>query len=201
MTRVYTAIGPLEVWLNECTYNPSHDSLLAIEALKILRDRGASYDSVLDLGTGSGVLALASYILFKPRRLGAIDLSWCSLEAARMTLPSGALLALCDKGRCLRGGWDLVVVNPPYLPEEPPEPPWGCGEMLEAAWSGLGVVEGMVKAAAGLGREVLVVYSSLTRPRPPELLKRLGFHLEILVKQGFFMEELSVVYGVRSGEA
>lgn len=186
----------MELWVNECTYPPSDDSLLAVEAMRAMAESGAGYERVLDLGTGSGVLAVAAHRIFRPRLVAAVDSSWCAAESAARNLPPGSLVAVCRDARCLGGSWDLVIVNPPYLPEEPPEPPLDCGGMLEASWRGLGVAESMVGAAAGLGREVLVVYSSLTRPSPAEVLRGLGFRVEVLARRAFFMEEIVVARGV-----
>lgn len=89
---------------------------------------------VLDLGTGSGALAVAAAFAFPDARVVATDLSPDALEVAainvrrhgledRVALRAGALyepLASDD------GPFDLVLSNPPYVPESrrgrlPPE--------------------------------------------------------------------------------
>ncbi len=91
-----------------------------IEALEHECSRWAS-PRVLDLGTGSGAIALALAQEWAPARVTATDLSEAALEVARV---NAATLALEAHVRFLRGDWfdavpgerfEVVVANPPYI--------------------------------------------------------------------------------------
>jgi release factor glutamine methyltransferase len=190
-------LGSLEVWLNECTYEPSDDSLLLVEGLERLFLEGRRYERILDVGTGTGLLALAAFRLFKPSSLAAVDVSPCSLESASRNLPGEALLARCDGASCIEGYWDLAIVNPPYLPLPSVREPFTCKEMVEASWSGGGVFERLIRESASRAGEILVVYSSLSPAVAEDLLEPLGFEARRLDRRSFFMEELYVVHAAR----
>lgn len=92
---------------------PETEALVA-EAL------AASFDRVLDLGTGSGAIVL-SLLAERPAVHGvAVDLSGPALEVARR---NAAALGLTDRCTFTQGSWfapvdgtfDLIVSNPPYI--------------------------------------------------------------------------------------
>jgi release factor glutamine methyltransferase len=75
---------------------------------------------IADLGTGSGAILLA--LLHElPQALGiGTDCSLAAIETARanarrLGLAERAAVVACDFGAALRGGFDLVVTNPPYV--------------------------------------------------------------------------------------
>ncbi|MBU1358309.1 MAG: peptide chain release factor N(5)-glutamine methyltransferase [Gammaproteobacteria bacterium] len=85
-------------------------------ALEVLADRRSPH--VLDLGTGSGAIALAIQAARPDARVTGIDLSPDALQvaesnAARLGLPvrflQGDWLGAAD------ARWDLIVTNPPYV--------------------------------------------------------------------------------------
>lgn len=81
---------------------------------------------VLDIGTGSGCIALAIKHARPSARVTAVDVSEAALRVARqnadlhdlaVTFLHGDLLAP-DFVRQVAGSWDLIVSNPPYLARE-----------------------------------------------------------------------------------
>jgi len=116
---------------------------------------------VLDVGCGSGALMLVA------SRRGAyvvgVDIDPVCARAARVNLEANGLgaagdIVVCDSAECLRGGFDLAVVNPPFLPVEG-EPYYACGRGCSAA-------RRMLSAAAHLARRVLYAWSSLSGDPP-----------------------------------
>ncbi|MGC9112082.1 methyltransferase [Acidilobus sp.] len=190
--EITTAAGRLRVALSRCVYEPSDDSLLAIEAMVKLKEMGRTYEAVLDLGTGSGVLALASSLLFRPRRLAAVDISPYAVECARATLGPDAAVIQCNGAKCLNNRWDLVILNPPYLPSsEVPRDECDFWEFL--AWSEGTNHERLCRDAAEVGNEVLIVRSSLSSFNVDSCLRDEGLHMDgVLASRRFFMEELRV---------
>ncbi len=186
----------MKLLVNECTYPPSDDTELLIEAMEELASRGRAYDSVIDIGSGSGVLALAAQKLLGATRLAAVDASFCAALSAKANLGARHLVAVCPNAACIRGRWDLAIVNPPYLDEEPGHvSPWNCEHKLW--WAGRGLMEAMVSAGASLAREVLVASSTLSPVDPKVILASKGLRVEVLASRSFFMERLEAVWAWR----
>ena len=121
-------LGTREFWglpfrLSEVTLVPRPDTETVVElALEIFRERQASRQMrIADIGTGSGAILLA--LLHEiPGAVGVgTDLSLTALKTARdnaaaLGLADRASFVACSYATALRGPFDLVVSNPPYIP-------------------------------------------------------------------------------------
>ncbi|MEI6557494.1 MAG: peptide chain release factor N(5)-glutamine methyltransferase [Rhodospirillaceae bacterium] len=119
-------LGRREFWSLEfalCpdTLDPRPDSETVVEAALALvpRDRPLA---ILDLGTGSGCLLLAllselpaAHGLGIDRSAGA--LATAAANAGRLGLAGRARFECADWRHGLAGHYDLIVANPPYIPE------------------------------------------------------------------------------------
>jgi len=79
--------------------------------------------SVLEIGTGSGCIAIACAMAFPSARVVATDISPEALEVAgqnvaRYGLAERVELVLTDHTDGVAGPFDLIVSNPPYVPED-----------------------------------------------------------------------------------
>lgn len=95
------------------------------ELVELLRDRLITPPRrILDLGTGSGALAIALATLYPEAQVTATDLSEAALDVARenaqkfirqhtIQFQQGSWFAAID----LAARFDLIVANPPYLTE------------------------------------------------------------------------------------
>jgi release factor glutamine methyltransferase len=121
-------IGVKEFWglefkLNCATLVPRPETETAVEAALAVLDRAQGRCApleVADLGTGSGALLLALLSELPLARGVGTDLSRAALACARdnaaaLGLSARAALVACDFGAALRGPFDLVVSNPPYV--------------------------------------------------------------------------------------
>jgi ribosomal protein L3 glutamine methyltransferase len=148
----------------------------------------ARVQRILDVGTGSGCIAIACALAFPQARVDAVDLSADALEvAARNCAKHG----VGDRVRLLQGDcfepvgddrYDLIVANPPYvsdaemaeLPEEYRHEP---DLALRAGADGLDVVRRILAGAPGhlAAQGVLVVEVGNSEPRVMEAYPRLPF--------------------------
>lgn len=112
---------PLRVGAATLVPRPETETLVeaALELIDASGPRGRAL-RIADLGTGSGALLLA-LLSELPGATGiATDISIAALAAARdnarsLKLDARALFVACDFGAALSGGYDLIVVNPPYV--------------------------------------------------------------------------------------
>jgi ribosomal protein L3 glutamine methyltransferase len=118
----------------------------------------AEVERVLDIGTGSGCIAIAAAHALPQARVDATDVSRRALAVARDNVRRHGLgrrvrvIASDVYGRLKRRRYDIVVSNPPYvsavemrrLPREHRAEPSGA---LRAARAGLAIVERIVAGA------------------------------------------------------
>jgi ribosomal protein L3 glutamine methyltransferase len=117
---------------------------------------------ILDIGTGSGCIAIACAVAFPQARVDAVDVSPAALEVARRNV---ARHGVGDRLRLFLGDvyeplgdarYDLIVANPPYVSDEemqslPPEFLHEPDLALRAGADGLDVVR---RILAGAGRHL-----------------------------------------------
>ncbi|ATL32549.1 HemK2/MTQ2 family protein methyltransferase [Streptomyces formicae] len=145
-------------------YKPDDDTALLLRALD--HEPLDPHTTVLDLGTGSGALALAA--ARHGARVTAVDISWRAvwttrlnalLNGAAVTVRRGDLGAVPDLGT-----FDLALSNPPYVPSPRSLPPRGAARAWEGGLSGRTVVDPACAAAARAlrpGGTLLMVHSAL----------------------------------------
>ena len=113
----------LEFTVSSAVLIPRPDTeVLVDEACR--RARLLSAPRIVDLGTGSGIVAIVLALRFPTAALTAVDLSSAALGVARANAQRhGASV------RCLEGDWyeplgderfDLIVANPPYVADGDP---------------------------------------------------------------------------------
>lgn len=141
-------------------YPVEEDTLLLLEAALAEVRPG---DRVLEVGTGSG--RIAASIEGRAARLVALDLNPHAVRAAR---ERGLDVLRTDLFAGVRGSFDLVLFNPPYLPTAPDD---RLDDWLEHALDGgpdgrrtiARFLEGLAPVLAPDGRALLLI-SSLTGP-------------------------------------
>jgi ribosomal protein L3 glutamine methyltransferase len=94
--------------------------LLAGESFSLIRDPG-TVKRILDLGTGSGCLAILASLRFPKAKVDAVEISKNALEVAKNNV---GLHRLKKRVRLLHGDlfapikaarYDLIIANPPYV--------------------------------------------------------------------------------------
>ncbi|WP_234543225.1 HemK2/MTQ2 family protein methyltransferase [Streptomyces shenzhenensis] len=163
-------------WTPPGVYRPQTDTALLGRAL--CRERITSRTEVLDLGTGSGALAVEA--ARHGARVTAVDISWRALAATWCNaLLNGQTVRIRhgDLAGAVPGHrFDLVITNPPYVPAPPADgPPRGPARAWDAGPDGRLLIDRICALAPTVLRPagtLLMVHSHLSGVE--ETLGRLG---------------------------
>lgn len=177
-------------------YQPEADTVLLAGAA---RQEVRAGDRVLEVGTGTGIVArelakVSDFVI-------ATDINPHAAACAR---ESGLDTVRTDLVAGIRGEFDLIVFNPPYLPTRPEEriDDW-LEYALDGGESGRAVIEQFAADAGRLlaphGRILLLVSSLTGLPEVMDLFVRHGYAVEIAVQQAVEGEVLYVLRIVRRG--
>lgn len=177
-------------------YAPQDDSYLLLEALA--QTTSVQGRSVLDLCTGTGIAAIAAARL-GARKVTAIDVSRRAIRCTRRNARAAGVaqrITACvgtHGDASIRGRYDVVLCNPPYVPARPrpyngATPERGCAAMAwDAGPDGRLVLDPLCDSAAGLledGGVLLVVQSEFADPgRSIRMLRRQGVDAEVVLTQ------------------
>lgn len=168
-------------------YQPAEDSFLLESEVK----KSAKNKKVLDVGAGSGILSLAAKNS-KAKSVLAVDIN---AESVRECQKLGIKAVKSNLFRQVKGKFDLIVFNPPYLPED-------RREDKESALATSGGKKGdeiilkfLKQSSKHLEKNgiILLLVSSLTPQNGiNNLLVKLNFTKKVLSEKKIFMEKLEV---------
>ncbi len=171
-------------------YEPREDSFLLLENIKKY-----SKGSVLDLGTGSGILAIeaAKYA----NKVLAVDINRAALKVAKDNAKKQGIKNIgfkhSDLFSSVRGKFDLIVFNPPYLPRDRRVKE---DKDIEGGKRGYETIERFLsKANDHLKRygKILLLFSSLTdKQKVDEVIAKNLFKAKQLTQKRIFFETLYV---------
>ncbi len=134
---------------------PRPDTEILVDwALELLLQRGQSEPRVLDLGTGSGAIALAVAHRHPSARVTATDLSDAALAVAQNNAERLGLTLNWHRGNWWRAlpahqDFDLVLSNPPYIAAGDPHLPALHNEPLLALTPGGDGLDALREIIAG----------------------------------------------------
>ncbi len=166
-------------------YRPAEDSLLLLRSIRL--DAGERF---LEVGTGSGLLALHAA---RRGRAVATDVNAEAVRLARTNAQINDLpleVVRTDLMAGLRGPFDVVAFNPPYLEGHP-------GDDLERAWHGgrggsevsVRFLEDLHRILAPGGRAYLLL--SHANEAAKEAAEQ--FRVRVVSSRKLFFEELQVL--------
>ncbi|MCQ8893178.1 MAG: class I SAM-dependent methyltransferase [Methanolinea sp.] len=175
-------------------YPPAEDTFLLLGAATSFVQ---PTDRVLEVGCGSGFIAaqLAPFA-----RVIASDIN---PHAVRMAREAGVETVRADLLSGIRGPFDVILFNPPYLPTHPGD---RCADWLEYALDGGGdgteVTRRFIAQVGDVlapGGKVLILVSSLSHlPRIHDTLRGYGFEWVTLAEYRMEGETLSVLLCTRT---
>ena len=166
-------------------YEPQEDSFLLFKYV----EKYAS-GKVLDLGSGSGIQAESA--LMKTKEVLAVDIN---KEVVKLLKKKNINAKYSDLFSNVNGKFDLIIFNPPYLPEEKHEDS-ETKLVTTGGKYGYEILERFFKDAKKFlhkNGKILIVFSSLTNKKKVDsLVKKYGFKFKLLEEKGLFFERLYV---------
>jgi len=166
-------------------YEPEEDSYLLEKQVKKYAKKGMK---VLDLGTGSCIQALAA------KENGAEVLAAdINPEAVNLAKAKGIKSIKSDLFSKVKGKFDLIILNPPYLPEEAYEDK-ATKLFTTGGKQGHELIERFLKEAKKhLNKDgmILLVFSTLTG-NVENLFKKYDYEFKKLDSKKVFFEEIFV---------
>lgn len=175
----------------EQVYQPAEDShLLATTVI----ERIESSERVLDVGTGSGYVAATVHEKTNATVVGT-DIN---PHACRQAREHGVEVVRTDLVSGLRGPFDVVLFNPPYLPTDPDQE-WD--DWMEYALSGgpdgRAVITAFLDSLSAVldtnGRSYLLVSTLSGLDAVRERARTNGFETELITKNAVPFETLVVL--------
>jgi release factor glutamine methyltransferase len=165
-------------------YLPAEDTYLLAECA--LQYRGGW---ALEIGVGSGAVVRALAQNFE--NVAGSDIDWDSLRHCKIQEPR-IMLACCDAASAFCGTFDLIVTNPPYLPDDKK-----TDATVHGGPSGVETTLRFVQSALPLlakkGRMLVVVSSLADRSALDSFAKEKKLKTKIIKEKALFFERLSVV--------
>lgn len=164
-------------------YEPREDSFLLQKYVKKY-----AKGKVLDMGTGSGILAIT--VLEKTKDVLAVDINSKVIKLLKKKGINAKVSNLFSK---VKGKFDLIIFNPPYLPEDKREPK-DSASATTGGKKGYEIIERFLKQAKKFLKKdgkILIVFSSLTGD-VEEMIKKYDYKFKKLEEKKLFFEKLYV---------
>jgi release factor glutamine methyltransferase len=151
--------------VDENVYDPAEDSFLLAKKMKINED-----DTVLDMGTGCGILAVLA--AEKAKSVLAVDLNPYAVECARRNAETNGVKEKIEF-KCgnlfnpidLNERFSLILFNSPYLPSELDEEKSWIEKAWAGGWNGRKIIDQFIMDSPrflAAGGRINLVQSSLS---------------------------------------
>jgi release factor glutamine methyltransferase len=168
-------------------YSPREDSYLLSSALReYLRDKDKKI-KILDMGSGSGIQAQTC------RKSGFMNIIAAEIDSEAVSFLKNKFKTVkTNLFSSIKGKFDLIIFNPPYLPEnkyDKEKDTTGGKKGFET------ILEFLKQAKNHLKKngKIILLYSSLSKP---DVIKKeagkLNYKVNLLEKKKLFYEELYV---------
>ena len=175
-------------------YEPSEDSyLLAEAALSEIKGK----ERILEVGCGSGIVS-AVIKANTTSKITGIDIN---PYAAACTKENGIDVIIGDLLSCVKGEFDMIIFNPPYLPhQEGAKKDW-INVALDGGDDGRRVISRFLEDALPHlveNGKILIVVSSLTGiEEVKSRMESLDYAVREISRERFMFEQLVVLAGTK----
>ncbi len=184
----------MEVYFQD-VYFPQEDSFLMLEAIRHIAKKGMK---VLDLGTGSGILAFEAAKIAK--HIDAVDINRSALEFVKEQIKAlnfkNINVFKSNLFSNVKGKYDLILFNPPYLPEGNEKlEAWLRNSIIGGKQGNEIIIKFLKQAKNFLTKhgKILFCCSSLSNKEAIEkILKEEDYNFDIIARKKLFFEELYV---------
>jgi release factor glutamine methyltransferase len=168
-------------------YLPSDDSFLLRDSVKEYKGKSA-----LEIGVGSGIVLKTLYENFKI--VAGTDITFESLRYCKDNLPNNVMLVCCDAASVFRYRFDLIVTNPPYLPDEE----YIKNESaIHGGQTGIETTLRFIKSAVSVlsqNGKMLIIISTLSNvSKMDELIIEMKLKRRTIREKKLFFETLTIV--------
>lgn len=106
-------------YVDERVLIPRYDTERSVDCIKALAPNA---EDILEIGTGSGCVAITLARLFPESQVHAVDISSDALDVAKFNAKNHGVKNLCfiesDLFTQVRGTYDIIYSNPPYITAE-----------------------------------------------------------------------------------
>ncbi|MBW2990697.1 methyltransferase [Candidatus Woesearchaeota archaeon] len=174
------------------TYEPQEDSYLLLEYVKQL-----AYGKVLDMGTGSGILAKGASYKNDVEEVIAVDIDEQCIEELKKKDIAGVKAFQSNLFGNITEKFDTIVFNPPYLPIEEKDK----DVALDGGVKGYEVIEMFLKQAKkhlNPGGIILMVFSNRTgKEQVDKVIEKENYMSELLEKKSLPLLEELYVYKIK----
>lgn len=164
-------------------YIPSDDTFLLADCIMQYRGKRA-----LEIGVGSGMLLQVLAKNFQD--VAGSDIRLQALQHCKNR--SSAMLACCDAASAFAGKFDLIVSNPPYLPDDNVK-----DLTVHGGPAGIEATVHFIQSALPLlsdsGKMLVVVSSLADATELDRLVAEMKMHKKVVKEKRLFYETLSVV--------
>jgi release factor glutamine methyltransferase len=151
--------------VDECVYEPAEDTFLLAEQLRVEKD-----DTVLDMGTGCGIIAVLA--AEKAKGVVAVDINPYAIKCAINNAEMNGVKETVDfrlgdlfQPIKLNEKFSLILFNAPYLPSEPNEEKNWIGKAWAGGPDGRKIIDQFLVGAPNFlanGGKIQLVQSSLS---------------------------------------
>ncbi len=181
-------------------YPPAEDSFLLASGAESLRG------SVLEVGCGSGIASLCCARANTSGTVLGVDINpkavLCARKNAAANGIANASFGRSDLFGSVRGSFDAIMFNPPYLPTSEAELIDGpINHAFDGGPDGRAVLDRFLKAFSPhlrSGGTLLLIQSSLNDERKTmEALRALGLSASLAGEESFFFEKICLVKAVK----
>lgn len=164
-------------------YKPREDSFLILKHIKKYIDKNSR---VLDMGTGSAILAMEA--AKKAKKVVAIDINKNLIAKHKKENKNKKIKFISsDLFSNIKGNFDLIIFNPPYLPSEKT-----TDIALDGGKNGTETIERFLEQAKGFLTEdgkILIICSSLNKDIE-KLFIKYSYRYKLLDQENFFFEKI-----------